>query len=46
MYLQDVSTRKVEAITGKLSGVKISKDAAGRMAGGLDETLDEWRSRR
>ena len=46
MYLQGVSTRKVEQITGKLSGVKISKDAVSRIAGGLDEVLSEWRSRR
>ena len=46
MYLQGVSTRKVEQITGKLSGVKISKDAVSRIAGRLDESLSEWRSRR
>ena len=46
MYLQGVSTRKVEAITGKLSGVSISKDAVSRIAQRLDSVLDEWRSRR
>lgn len=46
MYLQGVSTRKVEQITGKLSGVKVSKDAVSRIAGRLDEALAEWRSRR
>lgn len=46
MYLQGVSTRKVEAITGKLSGVRISKDAVSRIAERLDETLSEWRTRR
>lgn len=46
MYLQGVSTRKVEAITGKLSGVKISKDAVSRIAQRLEETLSEWRTRR
>jgi transposase-like protein len=46
MYLQGVSTRKVEAITGKLSGVKLSKDAVSRIASRLDERLSEWRSRR
>lgn len=46
MYLQGVSTRKVEAITGKLSGVKISKDAVSRIAARLEETLSEWRTRR
>lgn len=46
MYLQGVSTRKVEAITGKLSGIRISKDAVSRIAERLDETLSAWRSRR
>ena len=46
MYLQGVSTRKVEAITGKLSGVKISKDAVSRIAERLEETLSAWRRRR
>ena len=46
MYLQGVSTRKIEAITGKLSGVKISKDATSRIATRLEETLTQWRSRR
>lgn len=46
MYLQGVSTRKVEQITGKLSGTKISKDAVSRIAQRLDESLSEWRTRR
>jgi hypothetical protein len=53
MYLQDVSMCKVEAITGKLSGVRISKDEAtswdrpiSRIAERLDETLSEWRTLR
>lgn len=46
MYLQGVSTRKIEAITGKLSGVRISKDATSRIAQRLDETLDVWRTHR
>jgi putative transposase len=46
MYLQGVSTRKVEQITGKLSGVAISKDVVSRIAERLGETLNEWRSRR
>src|SRR5690606_30930352 len=46
MYLQGVSTRKVEQITGKLSGVKVSKDAVSRIAGRLDATRAEWRARR
>ena len=46
MYLQGVSTRKVEQITGKLSGVKISKDAVSRIAQRLDGVLEEWRRHR
>lgn len=46
MYLQGVSTRKVEAITGKLSGIKISKDATSRIAQRLEQTLSAWRTRR
>lgn len=46
MYLQGVSTRKVEQITGKLSGLKVSKDATSRIASRLEEALSEWRARR
>lgn len=45
MYLQGVSTRKVEQITGKLSGTRISKDAVSRIAGRFDEGFSEWRTR-
>ena len=45
MYLQGVSTRKVEAVTGKLSGVKISKDAVSRIAARFDDAFAEWRTR-
>lgn len=45
MYLQGVSTRKVEAITGKLSGTRISKDAVSRIAGRFDGVFSEWRTR-
>lgn len=43
MYLQGVSTRKVAQITGRLSGVKISKDATSRIAQRLEEDLARWR---
>lgn len=46
MYLQGVSTRKIEQVTGKLSGVRISKDATSRIAQRLGETLDVWRTHR
>lgn len=45
MYLQGVSTRKVEEITGKLSGTRISKDAVSRIAGRFDGVFSEWRTR-
>ena len=45
MYLQGVSTRKVEEITGKLSGQRISKDAVSRIAGRFEEVFAEWRTR-
>jgi transposase-like protein len=45
MYLQGVSTRKVEQITGKLSGVRISKDAVSRIAARFDDVFAEWRGR-
>jgi transposase-like protein len=45
MYLQGISTRKIERVTGKLSGVQISKDAVSRIAKRLDEELSAWRGR-
>ena len=45
MYLQGVSTRKVEQITGKLSGTRISKDAVSRIVARFDEVFAEWRGR-
>ena len=45
MYLQGVSTRKVETITARLSKVKINKDAVSRIAGRLEEELKRWRDR-
>ena len=45
MYLQGVSTRKVEAITAGLSKVKIGKDAVSRIAGRLEKELKRWRDR-
>lgn len=46
MYLQGVSARKVGQITGRLSGVKISKDATSRIAQRLEKELQEWRELR
>lgn len=46
MYLQGVSTRKVAAVTERLSGVRIGKDAVSRVASRLQAEVDEWRQRR
>lgn len=46
MYLQGISTRKIERVTGKLSGIQISKEAVSRIAGRLDEELVAWRERK
>lgn len=46
MYLQGVSTRKVEQITGKLTGTRISKDAVSRITARFDEAFADWRTRR
>ncbi len=52
MYLQAshhptaVGWRKIEKITGKLSGVRVSKDATSRITQRLDESRNQWRSRR
>lgn len=45
MYLQGVSTRKVEQITGKLPDTRLSKDAVSRVVGRFDEAFAEWRGR-
>jgi transposase-like protein len=45
MYLQGISTRKIERVTGKLSGIQISKNAVSRIAGRLEEELVAWRGR-
>ena len=45
MYLQGVSTRKVEQVTGKLSGTRISKDAVSRIVARFDGVFSEWRGR-
>lgn len=45
MYLQGVSTWKVEQITSRLSGVRISKDAVSRITARLEEALNAWRVR-
>ena len=46
MYLQGISTRKIAQITGRLSGVKISKDATSRIAQRLEDELKRWRELR
>lgn len=45
MYIQGVSTRKVEPILRKLVGHGISSSAVSKAAAQLDETLAAWRDR-
>jgi len=45
MYIQGVSTRKVEPILRKLVGHGISSSAVSKAAAELDETLAAWRDR-
>jgi len=45
MYLQEVSTRKIAAITEGLSRIRIGKDAVSRIAQRLEEELSAWRER-
>jgi len=46
MYVQGVSTRKVRAITEELCGHSFSASAISRINAGLDETLEQFASRR
>jgi putative transposase len=43
MYLQGVSTRKVNAIIEQLCGTQVSSSQVSRATQALDETLQEWR---
>jgi putative transposase len=45
MYLEGVSTRKVEDITEELCGTSFSKSLVSSLAGRLDSELQAWRSR-
>ena len=45
MYVQGVSTRRVEKITKELCGVNITSMEVSRAAKALDETLSKWRNR-
>ncbi|MFN8458461.1 MAG: IS256 family transposase [Anaerolineae bacterium] len=45
MYVQGVSTRKVNAIVEKLGGGAVSSTQVSRATAQLDEVLDKWRSR-
>src|SRR5690554_3359433 len=46
MYLEGVSTRKVEDITEVLCGTSFSKSTVSRLTGQLDVELAAWRERR
>jgi transposase-like protein len=45
MYVQGVSTRKVQAIVEQLCGMAVSSSQVSRAAAQLDETLAAWRNR-
>jgi transposase-like protein len=45
MYVQGVSTRRVEAITKKLCGLDLTSTEVSRAAAELDEMLESWRTR-
>jgi transposase-like protein len=45
MYVQGVSTRRVEAVVEKLCGFSISSSQVSRAAAELDEILEKWRTR-
>lgn len=45
MYIQGVSTRKVEKITKELCGLSVSSTDVSRATKLLDEEMEQWRSR-
>lgn len=45
MYVQGVSTRRVEAITRQLCGVDVTSTEVSRAAAALDGMLESWRGR-
>jgi len=45
MYIQGVSTRKVQTIVEELCGTAVSSAAVSRATAQLDETLEAWRTR-
>jgi putative transposase len=46
MYLQGVSTRRVQQITERLCSLPISASEVSRLTAELDQTLEAWRRRR
>ena len=46
MYIQGVSTRKVNSIVQELCGFDISRSQVSSLAGELDKKLTLWRNRR
>ncbi len=45
MYVQGVSTRRVQKITERLCGLEVSSSEVSRAAALLDDELESWRSR-
>src|SRR5919199_1868646 len=46
MYVEGVSTRKVEEVTEELCGTSFSESLVSSLAGSLDSELEAWRKRR
>jgi len=45
MYIQGVSTRKVERVIQQLCGAEVSREKVSQLAQQLDEELEKWRKR-
>jgi len=46
MYIQGVSTRKVEPILAQLCGIEVSREKVSQVAKELDAELEKWRERK
>lgn len=46
MYLQGVSTRKVDLVMQQLCGMNVSREKVSQVAQELDEELEKWRERK
>jgi len=46
MYIQGVSTRKVEPILKNLAGINVSREKVSQISKEMDEILEKWRQRK